>query len=189
MLGISCGYERDGEEYDDENENENEDKLGVKAEAETGFKTGEKPSLPTPSSSPAPGPDLGPHSDVPSVNGNNHSLAKPSIGSRIVGSFPLTGDGAFWFLLTFGSSGTRTGRVERLAGKVLRDPEIEARGKRHMVRIFLRLRLFHSYETLNVSTVGPRSLIRTSTFVNDAFGNNVLVTCIQMNVKENKNSV
>lgn len=31
--------------------------------------------------------------------------------------------------------GTRlVGRVERLAGKVLRDPEIQARGKRHMVR-------------------------------------------------------
>jgi len=33
------------------------------------------------------------------------------------------------------SIGTRlVGRVERLAGKVLRDPDIEARGKRHMVR-------------------------------------------------------
>lgn len=41
------------------------------------------------------------------------------------------------------------GRVERLAGKVFRDPEIEARGMRHMVRVFF-------FDTASTLTLGPR---------------------------------
>ncbi|KAH0829174.1 hypothetical protein J3R83DRAFT_2703 [Lanmaoa asiatica] len=62
----------------------------------------------TPCSASQESPSEGPDPGTPSSGANGHLHTKPPIGTRIVG------------------------RVERLAGKVFRDPEIEARGKRHI---------------------------------------------------------
>lgn len=111
----SRGYERDEEEYAASFTSEAQswtDLATGGAEPGPGLATATESAVdPNPATELAQATD--PAAEPPTADPEPEQPHTPSIGSRIVG------------------------RVERLAGKVLRDSDIQARGKRHMVRVDL----------------------------------------------------
>jgi hypothetical protein len=118
---MSRGYERDADEYAD-------------VLASRSHSSASSVALGTRVVDPGPGPGPGPEPEPvvraadPNPNPNPNPFADP-------GPDPPAGSPDHPNPHPHPSIRTRlVGRVERLAGKVLRDSDIEARGKRHMVR-------------------------------------------------------
>ena len=110
LPGTSRGYERDADEYADVLASRPRSSSSSVA---LGTRVADPVPVPVragPNSDPFADPDPDPPTGNPGPERPN-PRPHPSVGTRLVG------------------------RVQRLAGKVLRDPDIEARGKRHMVRL------------------------------------------------------